>query len=65
MDAAEHMQEAERHLNSAARAYDNDRPSDVTYHFAAAQVHATLAGAHATLDLTAATRAATAHARLR
>ena len=62
MDAAEHMQQAEQHLETARF---QDRPSDVTYHLGAAQVHATLAGAAATGDLTAATRAATAHARLR
>ena len=55
MDAAEHMQQAGRHLESAA-----DRRSDDEWtraHLAAAQVHATLAVAAATLDVAAATSA--------
>ena len=53
MEAAEHMQEATRHLNSAAACAANlNRPGDVTYHLGAAQVHATLALAAATVDAT-------------
>ena len=57
MTSAEHAELAEGFLRSADQAAcDNNLPS-LTFYLGAAQVHATLAGAAAMADLTAATLA--------